>query len=107
MRSTLIAIMITVMPLAGASAQTAAVPATSGVLNGDSPIEAIVADPVGNAILEKEMPKLLAHPGFEQFKSLSLRQLQPYSSGAITDEAIAKVEAALKAAAPLPASRQQ
>lgn len=63
----------------------------------DSPIEAIIADPAGKAILDAEMPTLVAHPAFEQFKAMSLRQLQPYSAGAITDEKIAAVEARLAA----------
>ena len=66
-------------------------------LDADAPIETIAANPAGKAVLEKEMPNLLSHPAYEQIKALSLRQLQPYSGGAVTDEAIAKVDAALKA----------
>jgi len=67
-------------------------------LSIDLPIETLMADPVGKAVMDKEVPSLMAHPAYEQFKSMSLRQLQPYSGGAITDEKIAAVEAALEAA---------
>jgi len=66
-------------------------------LSVDSPIEAIMADPGGKAVLDAEMPSLRAHPAYEQFKSMSLRQLAPYSGGAITDEKIAAIEAELAA----------
>lgn len=69
----------------------------AGRLSLDTPIETILADPAGKAILEKEMASLMAHPAFEQFKALSLKQLQPYSGGAITDEKLVMVEAALLA----------
>lgn len=84
-----------------ALAQTAPAPAPAPVaekLSIDWPIEALMADPVGKAVMDKEMPSLMSHPAYEQFKSMSLRQLQPYSGGAITDEKIAAIEAALEAA---------
>jgi hypothetical protein len=62
-----------------------------------SPIEKIVADPAGKAVIEKLMPTLLGHAMYDSFKSMSLKELQPYSQGAITDEKLAQVEAALQA----------
>lgn len=83
-----------------AAPATTATPAaaTAPVLNGDTPIEAIVADPAGKAVIDKDMPDLQKHPAFDQIKAMSLRQIEPYSGGAITDELIAKVETDLKAA---------
>lgn len=66
-------------------------------LSVDSPIEAIMVDPEGKAVLDAEMPSLSAHPAYEQFKSMSLRQLQPYSGGSITDERLVAVQAKLAA----------
>jgi len=83
-------------PLA-AYAQSAPAPVPAA-LNGDTPIETIVADPAGKAVIDKDMPDLQSHPSFEQFKAMSLRQLEPYSGGAITDALIAKVETDLAAA---------
>ena len=83
----------------GTTAAPAPAPsATPATLNGDTPIETIAADPTGKAVLEKDLPHLLTHPSYETFKSMSLRQLEPYSGGALTDEQIAKVDADLKAA---------
>jgi len=82
-----------------ASAAPAPAPsAAPATLNGDTPIETIAADPAGKAVLDKDLPHLLTHPSYETFKSMSLRQLEPYSGGALTDEQIAKVESDLKAA---------
>ena len=61
-------------------------------------IEAIIADPAGKKVMDKDLPDLQKHPAFEQIKGMSLRQVQPYSNGAISDELIAKVEADLAAA---------
>jgi hypothetical protein len=38
---------------------------------------------------------LAAHPAYEQFKSLSLKAVAPFSQGLITDEMLAKIEADL------------
>lgn len=81
----------------GARPQVEMSPSAAHRLSVDWPIEAIIADPAGKAVLDMEMPSLVAHPAFEQFKAMSLRQLQPYSAGAITDEKIAAVEARLVA----------
>jgi hypothetical protein len=81
---------------AGAPAPApAAAPAT---LNGDSPIEAIAATAAGKASMEKNLPGVLTHPAYEQFKGMSLRALAPLSGGIITDDKIAAIEADLKAA---------
>jgi hypothetical protein len=68
-------------------AQTA--PATSLTL--DTPIEQIVASPAGKAVLDKDLPGLTSHAMYDQFKTMSLKDLQPMSQGAITDEALKKV----------------
>lgn len=71
-------------PAAGAAATTAA-------LTIDSPIEAIVAVPAGKAVLDEAIPGMTGHPAFDQFKAMSLKQLQPLANGLITDEMVAKV----------------
>ncbi|HVJ01078.1 MAG TPA: hypothetical protein VM662_02790 [Sphingomonas sp.] len=80
-------------------AQTAptAAPAAASALSIETPIETIAADPAGKAVLEKLMPTLLTHAAYDSFKSMSLKDLAPYSQGAITDEKLAAVDAALKA----------
>ncbi len=67
---------------AQATAAPAPVPAAPtaapAALNGDTPIETILADPAGKAVIDKDMPSLQTNPAFEQIKAMSLRQIQPY-----------------------------
>lgn len=80
------------MPTAGAAA-----PAPGGALTVDTPIETIVANPAGKAVLDKDVPGLTTHAMYDSFKSMSLKALQPMSSGALSDEMLAKVETDLAA----------
>ena len=52
-------------------------------------------DPKGKAILDAQFPGMLAHDSYPMFKSMSLKQVQPYAQGKITDEQVAKVAAEL------------
>lgn len=96
---TLLAASLVLAPLA-ATAQTAtpapaATPAAALTL--DSPIEALMADPGAKAVVLATLPDLDTTPGYDQFKVVSLRRLQPYSEGKITEENLAAIEAGLKA----------
>lgn len=84
---------------ASAFAQNAA-PASAvapSVFNIDTPIEAIAADPKAKAALDAAFPGMTAHPMYEQFKGMSVKQLQPMASDQITDAGIAKLTAELAA----------
>jgi putative polyketide hydroxylase len=63
----------------------------------DTPIEQIVAEPQGKAVLDANIPVLTGHDRYETFKTMSLRQLQPLSGGVISDAALEKTEAQLVA----------
>jgi hypothetical protein len=67
---------------------TTTAPATGMSL--DTPIEQIVANPAGKAVLDKDLPGLTTHPAYDQFKSMSLKEVEPMSQGAITDAMLAK-----------------
>lgn len=82
-------------PAATAPAAPAAAPAAKYTL--DTPIETLVADAAAKAVLDADIPGMTAHPAFDQFKSMSLKQLQPISQGQITDEQLAKVATGLAA----------
>lgn len=89
-------------PLAAqtAAAPVAAPPAAVAVVakfTADTPLETIVADPAAKTVLEASVPGLTTHAMFEQFKSMSLKQLQPMSGGRITDEVLDKAVTALAA----------
>ena len=46
-------------------------------------------------MLERELPGLIGHERYEQFKTMSLKTLQPFSGGLIAAERLNAVEAAL------------
>lgn len=82
------------------SAQTAPAPApapatANAKLTIDSSIETIAANPKGKAILDATFPGMIAHESYAMFKGMSLKQVQPYANGRITDEQVAKVAAEL------------
>lgn len=90
---TLIALALIAMP---ALAQEA--PATPHApFTRNTPVEKIAADPDGAAVLNKDMPGLLTHPSYPDFKSMSLRQLQEMSGGDMSREDLEKTEADLLA----------
>lgn len=78
------------------AAPASTAPAAAAALNGDTPIETLMSRPDTKAILLKYVPEIENHPAYDQFKSMSLRQLQPLAGGLITDEKIAAMEADLK-----------
>ncbi|MGH6695734.1 hypothetical protein [Sphingopyxis sp.] len=75
-------------PVAPAPAADAA-PASDAKYNLDTPLQDVVADEKGKAVIEKHFPGMIALPEYEMFKAISLTQLQPYSNGKITDEMLA------------------
>jgi hypothetical protein len=102
MKNSAFAIALLTMFAAPLSAETPAgapaAPATvAEKLTVDSPIEKIVAQPEGKAAIDANFPGMTSHPAYEQFKGMSLKQIQPMSNGMIKDEAIAKTAEALAA----------
>ncbi|MET0271762.1 MAG: hypothetical protein ABW360_02095 [Phenylobacterium sp.] len=60
-----------------------------------TPIETLAANPAAKAVLDKDIPGLTSHEAYDQFKSMTLKQVQPMSQGALTDEMLAAVQADL------------
>jgi hypothetical protein len=94
------------LPLAlpvAASAQTAPAPAaaptpapaTAAKFSIDTPVQDLYADPAAKAVMDKHLPGLTALPQYDMIKAISLRQLQPYSDGKLTDQLLAAVDADL------------
>ena len=71
--------------------------AESKPLTVDTPIEQIAANPEGKKVLETDLknPKtgrtIFDNPMYGQFKSMTLKQLQPMAPNAVTDERLKKV----------------
>lgn len=63
----------------------------------DSPIEAIVANPKGRAVLDAALPGLTTHEHYPHFKAMTLNQVAPMSNGMVSAETLAKVKAELEA----------
>ena len=76
-------------PAPASPAPAPAAPAADAKYNLDTPLQDIVADEKGKAVIEKHFPGMIALPEYEMFKAISLTQLQPYSNGKITDEMLA------------------
>jgi hypothetical protein len=66
----------------------------------ETPIEVIVANPRGEAVINKYMPKLLSNPMYGSFKGMNLKTLAVFSRGEWTDEKMALVKADLGALSP-------
>jgi hypothetical protein len=80
-----------------AAAPAAAATQSSARLNLDTPVEAIVADTAGKAVLDADLPGVTTHEHYEMFKSMSLRALSGMAPDKLKPEALAKVEADLAA----------
>lgn len=101
MKTLLLAVALSTLPIAPASfAQTAApapAPAAAAKYNLDTPIQDIVADPAAKAAFDAALPGVSTHESYEMFKGMSLNQLKAYAADKLTPEVLAKTEAALAA----------
>lgn len=80
---------------APALAQDALAGHAAALSAADTPIETIAATAEGKAALDKNLPGLTTHEAYEQFKGMSLKQVQPMSGGAISDDALTALQADL------------
>lgn len=96
-----VAMMVVAVPAAAqtTSAPVAPAPATTPAAKFtlDSPIEMIVADPAGKAVIDKDLPGTTTHPMYDQFKTMSLNQVAPMAADKMTPVLMAKVQADLAA----------
>lgn len=77
------------------TAPTATQPAAAAKFSLDTAIQDLYADKDAKAVMDKHLPGLTALPQYEMIKAISLRQLQPYSDGKLTDAMLAGVDADL------------
>ena len=76
---------------------TAADATPAARLNLDTPIEVIVADESGKAVLDADIPGLTTHEQYDTFKQMSLKQVANYVPDKLTGEVLAKAETDLAA----------
>lgn len=72
-----------------------AAPASAARLSLDTPIETIVADPAGKAVIDAHLPGATTHQHYDMFKGMSLRALAGMAPDRLPADALAKVEADL------------
>lgn len=60
-----------------------------------TPISDLAATPESKAALEKNFPGITTHEAYDQFKGMSLREVQPMSGGQVTDDQIKALQADL------------
>lgn len=63
----------------------------------DTPIELIVADEAGKAVLDADVPGLTTHEHYLHFKQMSLKQVANFAPDQLSAEVLAKTEADLAA----------
>lgn len=90
----LVGLSLSLGALAGGPALAQAA-AASTLSAENTPIADIAATPEGKAALDKNLPGLTSHEAYEQFKGMSLKQVQPMSGGAITDDQLKALQADL------------
>ena len=97
MMNLLLALILAALPaaaLAQTATETPAAPAAAAVTL-DTPIEVLIAAEKTKAILDSRVPGLTSHPMLDQFKSMSLKQLQSMAGGQLTDSMLEAVAADL------------
>ncbi len=57
----------------------------------------LLADTCGNAVLAKDMPQLVAYPGLDQIKGMTLRALSAFPEGEMDDRKLASIQSDLNA----------
>jgi hypothetical protein len=62
----------------------------------NSSLKDLLADPKAKVILEKHFPGFSGNPQLQMAMGMTLKQIQPFSQGAITDEKLKLVEQDLK-----------
>lgn len=78
-----------------AAAPAAAAPGPAKLSVETTPIEALAANPAAKAVLDKDLPGLTTHMMYDQFKSMTLVELEPQSGGQLTDAMVKAVQADL------------
>ena len=61
-----------------------------------SSLKDLLADPKAKAILEKHFPGFSSNPQLQMAMGMTLKQIQPFSKGVITDDKLKLIEQELK-----------
>lgn len=97
-RNTLIATALLLSPvtLVAAEDAPAEAPAKTAKYSIDqTPIGTLLDTPATKAILDKHLPGFSSNSQVEMARGMTLKQVQPFAGGMISDEALAKIDADL------------
>jgi hypothetical protein len=84
-------------PAAAPAPAPAAQPAAHRYPVETTSIDTLVQNAATRPLVERHFPGLAQHPYYDMIKTMSLRAVQPYSSGLVTDEKLAALQADLDA----------
>ena len=79
-------------PAGSTTTTTTTTTTASAKLSVDTtPISDIIKNPAGKAVLESNLPQISQY--YDQIGGMTLKQVQPMSQGAITDDMLKKIQA--------------
>lgn len=98
LRITLAASLLGVSAIAAMPAMAEeAAPAAASLSTEATDIGTLIDTPAAKAIVDKHLPGFLDNPQMSMARSMTLRQIQGFASGAISDEALDAIDAELAA----------
>jgi para-nitrobenzyl esterase len=80
---------------AAAPAAAAAAPAADHYSSGGTPIGSLLDDPAAKAVLSKYIPDIVNNSQIDMARGMTLKDVQQYSQGALSDDALTKIDADL------------
>ena len=85
--------------LAGAAFAQTPIPAAAGAMSVESTtIGDLLDNPTSKAVIAKDMPALIAYPGLDQIKGMTLRAISAYPEAQLDDAKLAMIQKDLDAA---------
>lgn len=97
MRSIILAAAALCMAAPALAEMPAATPAAAATAytSEATTIGTLLDDPAAKAVLEKIVPPLVANPQIDLARGMTLKQVQPLTNGALTDDLLTQIDAEL------------
>ena len=99
MKRTLFALTAAAVLAAGAASAQTAIPAAPGAMSVENTtIGDLLDNAASKAVIAKDMPALIAYPGLDQIKGMTLRAISVYPEAQLDDAKLAMIQKDLDAA---------
>ena len=99
MKRTVLALAAATALLAGAAVAQTPIPAAPGAMSVENTtIGDLLDNPASKAVIAKDMPALIAYPGLDQIKGMTLRAISVYPEAQLDDTKLAAIQKDLDAA---------